>query len=166
MSRESVSGFESFSPEGFKSFILIVLFVGLIYARSSFGKFASGNFPQNLGETLGRFSSKNPYPWYREFLESVAIPNSQTIGVLVMWGELFVAVALVGGSLYFLTKKFSRTVAAVLIIGLFIGALLNLVFWLASSWTSPSTDSLNLLMFSIEVIAIVTLLKFYKNQET
>lgn len=129
-----------------KYFYLILLANGLIWLRSSYGKFASGNFVQGLGGTLERFASKNPYSWYKDFLQNVAIPNSQTIGMVVLWGEAFVALAIVGGAVF----KMKR----VLILGLLGGAVLNVLFWLAAGWTSPSTDSLNLLMLVIELVGI------------
>lgn len=127
-----------------KKYLFFILLVNsLVWLRSSYGKFAGGNFVQNLGSTLTAFSSKNPYPWFKGLLQNVAIPNFQVVGTAILWGELFVALAIIGGVVS--RKKW------LLIPGLLGGAVLNGLFWLAAGWTSPSTDSLNLLMLMIEL---------------
>lgn len=59
-------------------------------------------------------------------------------------------------SIYLLTRKPTFLSKLVLELGLLGGILLNIIFWLAAGWTSPSTDSLNLLMFLIEAIGFIT----------
>lgn len=145
-----------------KSLLFIILVNGLIFLRSSWGKFADDKFANGLAGTLAKFASKNPYPFYKSFLESVAIPNSQLFAVLTMTGELFAALTLVLGSIYLLLNKKNQKnqfVTLVLRLGLVVGLFLNVSFWLASAWTSPSTDGLNLLMAVVQLIALVYISK-------
>ena len=130
--------------------MLILLSVGLLWLRSSYGKFTSGTFVSGLGGTLTKVLDKNPYSWFKEFLSTVAIPNSQLFGNLVLWGELLSAVAITAGAVL---------MSLVLIAGLTGGLLLNIVFWLGFGHTSPSTDSINLLMAVVQIIGIVFILK-------
>lgn len=142
-----------------KPLILIFLALGLLWLKSSLAKFSSGNFVSGLGTTLSKAADKNPYPWYKQFLNSVAIPNSQVFGTLVLWGEFLSAAAIILGSLILLKKGSNKFARWILIAGLAGGLFLNITFWLAFGYTSPSTDSLNLLMGVIEVIGILAFLK-------
>lgn len=141
-----------------KPFLLILLSLGLLWLRSSLSKFASGNFVSNLGATLNKVVDKNPYPWFKQFLNTVAIPNSEIFGFLVLWGEFLTALAIILGSVMLLRKlgpeKWARLI---LIAGLAGGLFLNIIFWLGFGYTSPSTDSLNLLMGAVELIGIIAL---------
>ncbi len=142
------------------SLILIFAALGFIWARSSYGKLTGGTFVSGLGQTLTKFASNNPYPWYKQFLQNVAIPNSTTFGLMTMWGEVLVALAILGGTFLLLTKgKLNGLVKWVMVLGLIGAMMLNLTFWLASGWTSPSTDGLNLLMFAVELSGVYYLLK-------
>ncbi len=140
--------------------LLIFLSIGLLWLRSSFGKFTSGTFVNSLGATLTKTAEKNPYPWFKDFLTSVAIPNSQIFGQMVLWGEFLSSVAIsVGAVLLLINPHPNKFVSLVLIAGLAGGALLNIIFWLGFGYTSPSTESLNLLMAVVQIIGIVVLLK-------
>lgn len=140
--------------------LIILLSVGLLWLRSSFGKFTGGTFVNSLGATLTKTAEKNPYPWFKEFLTSVAIPNSQVFGLLVLWGEIFSAVAITVGAVLMLVNPHpNKFVSLVLIAGLAGGALLNIIFWLGFGYTSPSTDGLNLLMAVVEIIGIVFIMQ-------
>lgn len=142
------------------SLLLILLSVGILWLRSSFGKFSSGAFVNNLGATLTKTAEKNPYPWFKEFLNSVAIPNSVLFGNLVIWGELLSAIAITAGAILMLINPHpAKLVVLILILGLIGGMLLNITFWLGFGYTSPSTDALNLLMAVVQIIGIVVLLK-------
>lgn len=143
---------------------LLLLANSFIWVRSSFSKFSGGKFVDSLGRTLQAFASKNPYPWFKNFLENVAIPNAHTFGILTLWGELAVAVSSVLALLFLLiTDKSNPWVLLVLGFGLLGGLFLNGIFWLASAWTGVSTDSINLLMFFVQAIGlwfVVANLKF------
>ena len=138
-----------------RPFLIILLSIGLLWLRSSYGKFTSGTFVNSLGGILTKAADKNPYPLFKQFLTSVAIPNSQVFGLLVLWGELLSAVAITAGVILLLIKsRLKRFASLVLLSGLASGLLLNIVFWLGFGYTSPSTESLNLLMGVIEIIGI------------
>lgn len=138
-----------------KYFLMVILADGLVWAKSSYGKFSTGGFVDGITGTLGKFVVKNPNLWYVDFLKSVAIPNAMIFGTLVLWGELFVAITLTLGSLIFLTqKKVDPRLKWLLGLGLLGGFLMNLNFYFASGWTSASTESLNLLMTAIEAVGL------------
>lgn len=146
-----------------KPFLLILLAVGLLWVRSSYGKLTGGNFAQTLGETLSKVAPKNPYPWYKDFLNSVAIPNSQVFGTLVLTGEFLSAVLITAGALgLLLSPRPHKLLSKALITGLLIGAFLNITFWLGFGYTSPSTNSLNLLMAAVQIIGVIYVLKGFK----
>lgn len=144
-------------------FLLILLAIGLIWLKSSYGKLTGGVFVDTLGKTLTMFASKNPYPWYKSFLTNVAIPSSATFGLLTMWGELLTAVSITASSVLLIATGGSKLIKIILLLGLLAGAYLNAIFWLASAWTSPSTDSLNLLMLTLEAIAAIAVAKSLTN---
>lgn len=143
----------------FKGFIIIMLILGLIWARSSYAKITGGVFAQSLGGVLTKTAPANPYPFYKNFLLSVAIPNAEMFGNLTVWGEFLVAVSILGGGYLLLKHPTNKLFRKVLIAGLIGGAFLNLNFWLAFSSTSLSTDNLNLLMLTTEAIGAFVLIK-------
>jgi hypothetical protein len=138
-----------------KIILLMLLADSFIWVRSSYGKITGGNFVSTLGGTLTKFASNNPYPWFKTFLQNTAIPNSQTFGMLTMTGEAFAAAAMTLATLYMLIKGVNKFGLVILMLGLAVSAFLNLIFWLASGYTSASTDGLNLFMFLFELIAFV-----------
>lgn len=145
----------------FKGFLVIFLLIGLVWLRSSLEKISSGHFVNSLGAILLKAADRNPYSWYKSFLTSIAIPNSQVFGLLTMWGEFLTATAITFGSLYLLFSKIKHKVSYILLLsGLIGGMFLNVTFWLGFGYTSPSTDSLNLLMFFIELNGTVVILRY------
>lgn len=142
-----------------KYLYLIFVVLGFIFLRSSYGKVSGGVFVSGLGETLTKLASKNPYAWYKSFLENVAIPNATTFGQLTMWGEVFAGMAIFLSAIFLLVKPGSKMVYTILLLGLVVGAFLNGIFWLAAGYTSPSTDGLNLVMFFVELVGVVFVMK-------
>lgn len=140
-------------------FIFVLLSVGFIFFRSSYGKITEGKFVDSLATTLEKFGSKNPYPWYKQFLSGFIVPNSQFFGNLIMWGELLSALAIIIASLSILMRRQNKMTYWLMILGLVGALMLNLNFWFAAGWTSPSTESLNLLMAIIEIIALAETVK-------
>ncbi len=134
----------------------IFIAFGLQFLKSSYGKITGGKFVEGLTPTLKKFASENPNTWYKDFLNGSAIPNSQMLGNLVMWGELLSGIAMTIGSLYLLLNKGKgRAAQIILVLGLIGGAFLNFNFYFAAGWTGPSTEGINLLMLVIEIIGIV-----------
>lgn len=142
-----------------KTVLLISLTLGLVWLRSSYGKLIGGVFVDNMGKTLTSFASKNPYSFYKDFLNNFAIPNSVTFGMLSMYGELLNGLAICVASLYLLFGGKNKFAQTLLIIGLIGGTFLNINFYFASGWTSASTETLNLLMAVIQIILVVSLIK-------
>lgn len=141
-----------------KFLLIIMLVIGLLWARSSYGKFASGTFITSLGGTLTKTVDKNPYPWFKQFLVSTAIPNSQIFGFLTFWGEFLTAIAITLGTVLLLISKQNKLAKWLLLLGLAGGVFLNTTFWLGFGYTSPSTDGLNLLMALVEIVGIFYIL--------
>lgn len=142
-----------------KLLLIVLLVTGLLWLRSSYGKFTSGTFVSSLAGILTKVADKNPYPWFKQFLVNTAIPNSQIFGFLILWGEFLIAVVMsVGVLVLLLTPKPNKLVNLMLLVSLIGGAFLNILFWLGFGYTSPSTDGLNLLMLAVEIIGIFYLL--------
>ena len=138
-----------------KYLYLIFMTAGFIFLRSGYGKVTEGKFVGALASTLGKFAEKNPYPFFKDFLNNFAIPNSQLFGVLTQWGEVLTGLSLFFISAYILfTGKSSKLLYLLLGLGLLGGMFLNGTFYLASGWTSASTESLNLMMFLVELIGL------------
>ena len=149
---------QSFSTNKFLLWVLLI--ISFIFLRSSYGKLVGNTFVQNLGKTLEKFASENPYPWFKGFLQGTAMPNSEIFGILTMYGEVFAGLAILITSFYYLAnQKNSSLLNLLLLLGLLVGAFLNGIFWLAAGWTSTSTDGLNLLMFVLQVIGIIYLVR-------
>lgn len=140
----------------FQTYSLLLLPIALTWLRSGTTKILSGTFPDGLEKTLGFFASKNPYSWYKNILEATAIPNAKFYGTLIMWTEFLVGITLLSSLLYIWIKKPNRPAFLFTIAALTGGVMLNLLFWLAAGWTSASSDGINLLMLSIEVIGIIS----------
>lgn len=144
-------------------FLLILLAIGLLWLKSSYGKLAGGTFVNGLGKTLTAFASKNPHAWYKDYLNNSAIPNSTMLGNAIMYGELLSAIAIAGGAIFLLVKSTNKIAKIVLGFGLVGAFVMNLNFYFAAGHTSPSTESLNLLMLVIEAIAAFTVFKSAAN---
>ncbi len=145
-----------------KPFLLVIFVIGLIWLRSGYGKL-TGGFVGTLDKALMKFASENPYPFVKEFLNSIAMPNHFIFSILTEWGELFAGVSLLVCSIILMANpKPNKMFPIILALGLLVGAILNLTFWFSAGWMSPSTDGLNLLMFAIEVIALLAALKKLK----
>lgn len=146
-----------------KTFYIIYLLIGLTWIRSSTDKIFGGKFVDLLGGLLTKIADKNPYPWYKAFLQNVAIPNSQIFAQLTMWGEFLTAFSITLGSFYLLySRSEQRLGLLILLAGLIGGLFLNATFWLGFGYANVATDSLNLLMFAIELVGIITLISILK----
>ncbi len=142
------------NPEG-RYLILLQLILGILWLKSCYGKFINSDFTDNIGKTLTFFSSKNPVGWYKTFLINVAIPNANLFGQLSRWGELIGGILLVLSSIYTMYANRNKVSSILAIVGLLIVMNLNFNFGLASYWTSPANESLNLLMFLVELIILI-----------
>jgi thiosulfate dehydrogenase (quinone) large subunit len=123
------------------------------WLHSGWGKWASSGFIDNIGKTLAGFAAKTPYTSYGAFLQNTAVPNAAVFGNLIRTGEVAVGLALALGGLLLLGKKrLPQSLSVVVALACFGAALMNINFFLASGWSSPSTWGLNLLMAVLEII--------------
>lgn len=138
----------------------VILVIGIIFLRSGYGKLVGGTFVDGLAKTLGFFASENPLPFVKSFLENIAIPNATLFGFLTMGGELYAGLVLISAALLlFFHKSLPMVLSILLITGLIVTASLNAVFLLSAGWTSPSTESVNLVMLSISILTLVYVMK-------
>lgn len=128
--------------------------LGVVWLKSCYAKFVNNDFTDNIAKTLTFFSSKNPVGWYKSFLISIAIPNAHLFAELSRWGELAGGILLALTSIYALYKNKNKLSSLLAIIGLLIVMNLNFNFGLASFWTSPASETLNLVMFLVELIIL------------
>ena len=133
--------------------VLIQWVLALEWLMSGYGKFAKPDFMANIGKTLSTFGSKATNPSYAQFLNQTAVPMASLFGNLTRYGELLGGLALlIGGWLVLRHKKVSNLVKAIVLLALIGLAFMNLNFYLAAGWSSPSTAGINLTMGLIEAI--------------
>ncbi len=148
-----------------KHLSVIFLAISYIFLKSGYGKISEGKFVDTLGGLLSKSVGNNPYPMVKNFLLNVAIPNSRIFATLTMWGELLTGLSIGIVTIYLLfNKKSNKLISLILLLGFTVAAFLNVVFWLALGYTSSSTETLNMLMFVIEVVGIA--ISFNKYKET
>lgn len=133
--------------------ILVQWVIALQWLMSGWGKFTSTEFMDGFVKTVTVFAAKTPFGFYADFLKGTVLPNAELFANLVRTGELLVGVALAAFGIYYLTqKKLDYAYRLLLVVALFAGVLLNLNFYLAAGWSSPSTAGINVLMGLIQVI--------------
>lgn len=141
-------------------FFYVILLNGFIFLKSGVEKLIGGTFLETLPATLRYFASGNPYPTVEFFLLEIAVPNGYLFGYLTMYGEVISGICLIIASIYYLhVKAFSHISLMLFIIGLTGAALLNDIFWLASGWTSPASETLNILMLAISLLGFVFIIR-------
>lgn len=133
--------------------VLIQWVLAIEWLHSGWGKWASPGFMNAIGQTLQSFASKNPYSWYVGFLNTTAIPNSYLFGNLIRSTEMSVGIIFALGGLALVAgKRLHPGASWVIAIACFAAALMNLNFFFAAGWTSPSTWGVNAVMALIELI--------------
>lgn len=140
-------------------FIGVQIFFGYIWLMGGYEKIVGGTFVPGLAKTLGVFASKNPFSWYVSYLNNIAIPNAALLGQLVQWGELLAGVMVLFGALvYFISTniKLRRWLRCGMIIALAGMCLMNANFYFAAGWMSASTHTVNVLMFWVELIFLLS----------
>lgn len=113
-------------------------------------KVSSPEFVAGIGKTLGFFASKNPFPWYRDFLLGFASRNATAFAYAVEWSQLAIALALLAGIYLIVAPQSSRLKRCGYCLSLCAlagGLLMNASFYLAAAWTSPATRGSNVVMF-------------------
>jgi hypothetical protein len=147
-------------------FLWIVLIQGVIafeWLKSGLGKFTKPGFMNSIEQTMTAFAAKTPHQWYSEFLKANVIPNANYFGNLVRWSEVLFGVILVTGGLALMRQnRLSFWMHKVLVIALLGGALLNLNFYFAAGWSSPSTEGINIVMSLVQLVLAAYYLVGYK----
>lgn len=120
-------------------------------------KVSSSEFVNGINSTLGYFASKNPFPWYKDFLLGSATNNSTLFAYAVEWSQVSIAIILaVAGGLFVYSKKSSIQKLALKfsVLALIGGILMNANFYLAAGWTGPGTRGINVVMFWMQAILV------------
>ena len=133
--------------------VLIQFVLAFEWLHSGWGKWAGPGFMDSISKTLEGFATKTPYKAYGAFLNSTAVTNADMFGNAIRLGEMGVGIALVISGVLLLTKKRLPSWAVALMVVAFLGgALMNLNFFMASGWSSPSTWGVNMVMGFIHLI--------------
>lgn len=149
-----------------QGFFSLILGLGLIWSMAGIPKVIEGKFPFILKGILEQFATKNPYPFYKSFLENTAIPNAETFGYLVMFGEPLTGVTIVLSTLYLLIRpRGNRLVEIFLIMGLIGGLVLNTNFYLGGGWTNVNKSGMNMLMIILEAVGLFFILRGYRQKQ-
>jgi uncharacterized membrane protein YphA (DoxX/SURF4 family) len=136
--------------------MLIQFVLAFEWLHSGWGKWAKPGFMDNIGKTLEGFATKTPYKAYGAFLNNTAVGNADLFGNSIRIGEIGVGIALALSGIILLTKKrLPSWAVAAMVIALLGGALMNLNFFLASGWSSPSTWGINMTMGFIQLILAI-----------
>jgi len=144
-----------------KIIAFIQALVGFEWFMAGVEKLKPGHaeYTKDFVKSVGYFASKNPNSSYKAFLVERVIPAKETFAYIIPWGEFLAGLGLlVGGTLLFFGKdsKFAKYAS----VGAILGSLfMNVNFYLAASWTSISTKSLNILMIGLEIALLVFWLK-------
>lgn len=153
-------------------FVPFTLQIILAYEWFSSGweKVRGGQFALNIGKSLARFENGNPHQWYARSVLGVAKSHSTAFGTLVQWGEVLVGVGLLATFVLYVfskqqsSKNLARFIAVAALLG---GAFMNLNFYIAAGWTSPSTRGLNALMFWVQIVLLAAwIVVLRKDQKT
>ncbi|OGH22122.1 MAG: hypothetical protein A3D75_02645 [Candidatus Levybacteria bacterium RIFCSPHIGHO2_02_FULL_37_18] len=142
-----------------KSFLLLLLPLGLVWLKSSVTKIGGGKFIPFFAQTMAKLASNNPHSWFKSLVETIVIPNAKVFGPLIMWGEFITALCIVCGIVALIFAFEQKLALWVLLAGLLGGFVLNTLFYFGAGWTGVSTETLNLLMLLTEGIAIYFVIK-------
>lgn len=133
--------------------VLIQWVLALEWLLSGWGKFTKPDFMAGIGKTLSTFAGKTTVGWYGGFLDNVVVPNASLFGNLVRCGEILVSLTLIiGGILAVRSDKLHPLASWALVIALYGAAFMNLNFYLAAGWSSPSTAGVNMVMGLAQLI--------------
>ncbi len=133
--------------------VLIQWAVAVEWLMSGWGKFASDKFVTGFEKTVGAFAAKTPHGFYADYLRGTVLANPDFYANLVRVGEVLIGVALVVfGAYYLLQKRLEPAYRSLLVAALVCGVILNINFYLAAGWSSPSTAGINVLMGLVQAI--------------
>jgi len=142
MSRSSASTLAGEARPLLIGLLAVQLFIGYEWLMSALSKILADDFAGSLGATLSD-AAAGQAGWYKDFIDTVVVPNGPLFGSLVMAGELAVGIALVAASLVGmfrwgrLTLGQRRLLLGVMAVSSFVGAFMSLNFHLAMGATAP-----------------------------
>lgn len=88
--------------EGYVAHALLVplrIYLGVVFLVAAWPKLtAAGGFQGRLEGFLENVAINNAHDFYRNFLESIILPNAALVTPFVVFGELLIAVALLTGT--------------------------------------------------------------------
>lgn len=125
-------------------------------------KLSNPEFLAGMGKTLGYFASKNPFPWYKGFLEGFAAKYAAAFGGVVEWGQAAIAFVLVAAIVETLwgkgegAKRKALLASSLALVG---GMLMNANFYFAAGWTGPGTKGMNVVMFWVQAALLYVWLR-------
>ncbi len=133
--------------------VLVQWVIGVEWLIAGWEKFAKPNFMDGIEKTLRLFASKSSFGSYARTMNNLIIPHANFVGQVVRVSELLLGLLFIlSGLVWLRVKTISPLMRAMLTLGLLWGAFLNLNFFLASSWTGPSTEGVNFIMGAIQVV--------------
>ena len=117
--------------------VLLRVYTGVFFAYNGFLKIRHDDIANFLSDFLTR-SLDTCFSFYRPFIESVALPNTEILGSMVSWGELSIGVALIFG----LATRYAA----------FIGAFMMMNFWFAKGLSVFAGSNHDIVWFVILVV--------------
>ncbi|MCX7919246.1 MAG: DoxX family membrane protein [bacterium] len=103
------------------------------------GRFISNNM---LLTTLNEWVQHIPTAWYKNFMVNFVMPHTTIFSYLVVYGEIFIGLALMFG----LMTRLSAAVAFVM----------NLNYHLATSWQSGAAGMINKIFIICELVILIS----------
>lgn len=97
----------------------------------------SGRWLEVMPKIVTRQASENPILFYKQFLETTVLPNSNMFAQMTAWGETAVGIGLTLGLL--------TGVASI------VGLILVVNYGLATQWMSPGQQGFHLVLFFLMV---------------
>jgi hypothetical protein len=155
------------SAEATRLLGLVGVQMAVAYAwwSAAYEKLSNPEFLSGMGKTLGYFASKNPFPWYKAFLENVAMKHSAAFGAAVEWSQAAIVFVLVAAAVETFwgkdegAKRKALLASSAALAG---GMLMNANFYLAAGWTGPGTKGMNVVLFWTQAALLYVWLRSYK----
>lgn len=128
-----------------------------VWFTAGLEKVVNSAFVDGMSKTLSAFASQNPYAWYKTVLLGPAMDNAALLGIVVQWAEVGVAVIMVGAIVVSFCGRSRQLLSGArgfLILALLLGMAMNASFFFAAGWLSPSTHTVNLMMFWVQAVLL------------
>jgi thiosulfate dehydrogenase (quinone) large subunit len=108
------------------------IYLGVIFLVAAWPKLtAAGGFQGRLEGFLENVAMNNAHAFYRDFIESIILPNAALVTPLVVFGELLVAIALLAGA----TTRLASGIAMFFLLNYMLAK--GMWFWTPASNDAP-----------------------------